>query len=120
MRVRKAISNAGDNTRAPRVPTWLIQSAAAAAAVVAAVVTVLGQQQVSQSETPTFRAGVDAVQIDAFVTDAEGRPVSGLTVDDFEVYRNESRSERNPEQTVTRRIPVRVSTSGTSPLQGTS
>jgi VWFA-related protein len=58
----------------------------------AAVVTVLGQQQPdSQSQTPTFRGGVDAVQIDAFVTDANGRPVRGLTVDDFVVYRdNES------------------------------
>jgi VWFA-related protein len=55
-----------------------------------AAVTVLGQQQPpdSQSETPTFRGGVDAVQIDAFVTDMNGRPVRGLTVDDFEVYRD--------------------------------
>jgi VWFA-related protein len=53
-------------------------------------VTVLGQQQPdSQSQTPTFRGGVDAVQVDAFVTDANGRPVRGLTVDDFEVYRDE-------------------------------
>jgi len=60
-----------------------------AAVLFAAAVTVLGQQPDGQLQTPTFRGGVDAVQIDAFVTDANGRPVRGLTVDDFEVYRDE-------------------------------
>ena len=35
--------------------------------------------------TPTFRAGVELVQIDAVVADRNGNPVSGLTVDDFEL-----------------------------------
>jgi VWFA-related protein len=38
----------------------------------------LGQQ-------PTFRTGVDLVEIDAVVTDAQGNPVTGLTAEDFEV-----------------------------------
>ena len=73
-----------------RKPLRLVRSAAALAALCAAAVTVVGQQQTdSQSQPPTFRGGVDAVQIDAFVTDAAGRPVRGLTVDDFEVFRND-------------------------------
>jgi VWFA-related protein len=35
---------------------------------------------------PVFRSGVTLVQIDAFVTDADGNPVTGLTADDFEVF----------------------------------
>src|SRR5262245_6457026 len=40
-----------------------------------------GQEQAP----PVFRTGVTLVQIDAFVTDAQGNPVTGLTADDFEV-----------------------------------
>ena len=35
---------------------------------------------------PTFRVQVDAVELDAFVTDAQGNPVTGLTLDDFQVF----------------------------------
>jgi VWFA-related protein len=34
---------------------------------------------------PVFRVQVDAVEIDAFVTDALGNPVTDLTADDFEI-----------------------------------
>src|SRR5262245_56928390 len=34
---------------------------------------------------PTFRVRVDAVQIDATVTDDRGNPVTNLTADDFEI-----------------------------------
>lgn len=34
---------------------------------------------------PTFRAGVEAVAVDAFVTDRAGQPVTDLSRDDFEV-----------------------------------
>jgi VWFA-related protein len=36
-------------------------------------------------ESPRFRVGVDAVRIDAVVTDRDGRIVSDLTAEDFEV-----------------------------------
>ena len=41
--------------------------------------------QAPQEPTPTFRQGVEAVQLSVIVTDREGNPVSGLTADDFEV-----------------------------------
>jgi VWFA-related protein len=41
----------------------------------------------SQTQPPavTFRVEVNYVEVDAIVTDAQGRPVTGLTADDFEV-----------------------------------
>jgi VWFA-related protein len=42
------------------------------------------QQPVPQPEA-TFRVQVDAVELDAAVTDAQGNPVTDLTMDDFEV-----------------------------------
>jgi VWFA-related protein len=36
-------------------------------------------------QQPTFRVRVDAVEIDASVTDARGNPVTTLTADDFEI-----------------------------------
>ena len=50
-----------------------------------------GSGQVSQpdverpQEPAVFRGGVTLVQIDAYVTDAQGNPVAGLTADDFEI-----------------------------------
>jgi len=38
-----------------------------------------------QTDTPVFRSTVDAIEIDAFVVDASGNPVTDLTVDDFEL-----------------------------------
>src|SRR4051812_2776305 len=39
----------------------------------------------AQQEPPTFRTSVDAVEIDAFVTDRQNNTVPNLTIDDFEV-----------------------------------
>jgi VWFA-related protein len=39
----------------------------------------------AQEGPPTFRSSVTLVQMDAFVTDANGVPVTGLTADDFEI-----------------------------------
>ncbi len=39
----------------------------------------------AQQAPPTFRAGVEAVAVDAFVTDRQGNPVHNLTIDDFEI-----------------------------------
>src|SRR5687767_6985253 len=44
-----------------------------------------GTPREPQEPTPTFRAGVRAVQIDALVTDQDGNAVRGLTVEDFEI-----------------------------------
>lgn len=41
-----------------------------------------------QGPAPTFRTSAEAVAIDVFVTDADGKPVSGLTADDFELTEN--------------------------------
>lgn len=45
----------------------------------------LGQQPPS-TPLPTFRAGVDLVEVDVNVTDATGAPVSDLTAQDFEIF----------------------------------
>jgi len=47
----------------------------------------------AQQAPPTFRTQIDAVEVDAFVTDREGRPVPNLTADDFEVL-EENRPQR--------------------------
>jgi VWFA-related protein len=36
-------------------------------------------------QTPTFRSGVDLIPVDVQVVDGDGRPVDGLTIDQFEV-----------------------------------
>ena len=59
-----------------------------AVALVAVVVCALrsnGQQPQRPEPPPAFRVQVDAVDIDAFVTDAQGNPVADLTAGDFEV-----------------------------------
>jgi VWFA-related protein len=38
---------------------------------------------VGRAQEPVFRAGVDLVTVDAIVVDNDGRPVTGLTADDF-------------------------------------
>src|SRR5215510_7800370 len=47
-------------------------------AIVLALATVTGRAQ-----EPVFRAGVDLVTVDAIVVDKDGRPLTGLTADDF-------------------------------------
>ena len=39
----------------------------------------------AQIDTPIFRSTVDAIELDAFVVDANGIPVTGLTANDFEI-----------------------------------
>src|SRR5438552_6289225 len=55
-----------------------MKSALCGAAVTLAVSLAAAQQ-------PTFRVQVDAIEIDAFVTDARGNPVTGLTAGDFQI-----------------------------------
>jgi len=56
------------------------------AATIALATGVLLAQQVPL--TPVFRSAIEAVQVDVFVTDIQGTPVSGLTADDFELVEN--------------------------------
>ena len=56
---------------------------AASALVVTAAFVALARAQ--QEPPPVFRVEVDAIEIDALVTDAEGNPVTDLTIDDFEL-----------------------------------
>jgi VWFA-related protein len=60
------------------------------ASIAAAVVALLGaavaaRQQPPAAPQPTFRSGVELVELDAIVTDARGNVVTDLTADDFEV-----------------------------------
>lgn len=54
----------------------------AATVVLAAVVSITGQEQ----EGPSFRSGVELINVTATVTDGDGRFVSGLRREDFTVY----------------------------------
>jgi VWFA-related protein len=64
-----------------------------AAAVLLATVSlpVLAGQQSQVDEPPRFKVAVDAVRIDAVVTDREGRIVRDLTSDDFEILQDGKR-----------------------------
>jgi len=62
------------------------------AVLVAALGAAIAAQQPSPApQTPadqppvTFRVEVNYVEVDAFITDAQGKPVTDLTVNDFEV-----------------------------------
>ena len=52
---------------------------------VAVLVSVAARQQLPPVERQTFRTGIDAVQLDVSVLDAQRRPVRGLTAADFTV-----------------------------------
>jgi len=44
-----------------------------------------------RSGSPTFKSQVKAVLVDVVVTDRQGRPITGLQHDDFEMYENRKR-----------------------------
>ena len=54
--------------------------------VVAAVTAAAQQPASTPAQGPTFRVAVDFVEVDAVVTDRNGKFVRGLTKDDFEVF----------------------------------
>ena len=63
-----------------------------------------GQQQLPPVQPPTFRTGVDAVQLDVSVLDKDRRPVRGLTAADFTVLEDgKPTSSRQPRRWCTRR-----------------
>ena len=62
------------------------QRIALVVAFVALAATAADSQQAPPPQTPTFKAQVEYVEVDALVTDAQGRFVRDLTKDDFQVY----------------------------------
>lgn len=48
----------------------------------------LADQQAPQQAPPTFRSGVTLVTVDVVVLDHDGKPVPGLTADDFQIKLN--------------------------------
>lgn len=68
-----------------RLPLGIGPGVAACAALVCALAVPHAEQQSPplQPAPPVFRGKVDLIQIDVTVLDAEGRPVHGLTKDDF-------------------------------------
>lgn len=59
--------------------------AVALALLIAGSIGTAAQQAPPPEPPPVFRVQVDAIELDAFVTDAQGNPVTDLTADDFEV-----------------------------------
>src|SRR6187551_3774828 len=74
----------------------------------------------SQDSTPTFRSGVQYVDVDVTVVDRKGRPVRGLGRDDFEVYEDGVPQAVDSFRQVDIRLPPRRNRSGrrrgTSPV----
>jgi len=68
-----------------RVALSIVLACAAAAALTAGA---SGADQQNRQDTPTFRSSINAVQVSVIVTDANGKPVAGLTQDDFEIVEN--------------------------------
>jgi VWFA-related protein len=60
--------------------------------------------------TPTFRSGVELVQVDVYVTDEDGKPVTGLAAEDFEVFEDGTR------QVITTFTPVNIPIERSEPL----
>ena len=65
------------------------------AAVTVAVGAASQTQQDAAGELPdvTFTVDVNYVEVEAVVTDSAGRPVTGLTADDFELYEDGRRQD---------------------------
>jgi hypothetical protein len=51
-------------------------------------------QQLPPAQPPTFRTGVDAVQLDVSVLDRQRRPVRGLTASDHGSRRRQATRDR--------------------------
>jgi VWFA-related protein len=67
------------------------RSIAAAVALAIVSIRVLAGQQPKVDDPPRFKVGVDAVRIDAVVTDRDGRIVKDLTAEDFEIFQDGKR-----------------------------
>ncbi len=80
---------------------------------------VLANQEPQTTEPPRFRVSVDVVRIDAVVTDRDGRIVTDLTANDFEVLQDGKPQKVTFAQFVPVAAPARDSTAPPSIPQGT-
>jgi len=71
--------------------------------------------QPMRTEAPVFRTRAEAIALDVFVTDAKGNPVSGLTVDDFELEEDGKRQDITTFRAVN--IPTDVERADVSPAE---
>ena len=69
----------------------------------------------SQDATPTFRSGVQYVDVDVTVVDRKGRPVRGLGRDDFEIYEDGVRQVLDSFRQVDIPLPPRPAANAASP-----
>lgn len=72
------------------------------------------QQPPDQPQRPVFRAGVDSVSVDVIVTDKDGRPVTDLSPEDFEV-----REDGKAQQIDTFKL-IRAGEGAVGPTRGSS
>src|SRR5688572_4609667 len=82
---------------------------ALALSLVAAITTAVSAQQ-----GPTFRAQVEMIQVDAFVTDGAGNPVTNLRLEDFELL------EDGKEQTISTFSEVNIPIDAPPPFSPTA
>jgi VWFA-related protein len=61
------------------------------AAIVAAGLSAQQQEPQDAQQRPLFRGGSRFVRVDVFPTDADGKPIEGLTAGDFEIYEDGAR-----------------------------
>ena len=84
--------------------------------------TVVSAQQQPAQHQPTFRAAVDLVHFGVMVVDRQGKPVTGLSADDFEVIENGKKqtlkyfSVGNPDEAPPLHIGLLLDTSGSMAL----
>ena len=69
---------------------WFVARVSGVAAAIGLLLPLHAQDK-DKPDVPRFRVGVDAVRIDAVVTDRDGRIVTDLTADDFEVRQDGKR-----------------------------
>ena len=68
-----------------RRPLTIVLAVAASCAVLAAQGTGTPPPQTPPQQQPTFRARVDSVKVDATVLDRDGKPITDLKIEDFEI-----------------------------------
>jgi VWFA-related protein len=94
-----------------------VLAAALAAAGLVLIPAVLAAQAPASDPPPVFveRIDVDVINVEVFVTDGQGRPVTGLTKEDFEIRHDGKPVEVTNFFTVSRRDRVEVELAGGAP-----